>query len=108
MVKRFSGCVNATIQRFAGLLIRSCARIAGEQKSVTQSKDLKSPKTVHYVIIGNSVAGTTAAFTLRQRESAASISLVSGESDFFFSCTALMYAYGPDGIARLRALRATL
>ncbi|MGH9395910.1 MAG: NAD(P)/FAD-dependent oxidoreductase [Terriglobia bacterium] len=48
---------------------------------------------MHYVIIGNGVAGTTAAMTLRQRESDATITMISGESDFFFSRTALMYAY---------------
>ncbi|MGH9449723.1 MAG: NAD(P)/FAD-dependent oxidoreductase [Terriglobia bacterium] len=48
---------------------------------------------MHYVIIGNGVAGTTAAMTLRQRETDARITLISGESDFFFSRTALMYAY---------------
>ena len=46
-----------------------------------------------YVIVGNGVAGTTAARTLRQRDPQAQITLVSGESDYFFSRTALMYAY---------------
>ncbi|MDE3180044.1 MAG: NAD(P)/FAD-dependent oxidoreductase, partial [Acidobacteriota bacterium] len=46
-----------------------------------------------YVIIGNGVAGTTAAITLRQREPEAGITLISGESDYFFSRTALMYAF---------------
>jgi NAD(P)H-nitrite reductase large subunit len=48
---------------------------------------------VRYVIIGNGVAGTTAALTLRGREPEAEITMVSGESDYFFSRTALMYAY---------------
>jgi NADPH-dependent 2,4-dienoyl-CoA reductase/sulfur reductase-like enzyme len=48
---------------------------------------------VRYVIIGNGVAGTTAALTLRAREPEAEITMISGESDYFFSRTALMYAY---------------
>jgi NADPH-dependent 2,4-dienoyl-CoA reductase/sulfur reductase-like enzyme len=48
---------------------------------------------VRYAIIGNGVAGTTAAFTLRAREPGAEITLISAESDYFFSRTALMYAY---------------
>ena len=48
---------------------------------------------MHYVIIGNGVAGITAAFALRKRDGAARISVVSGESDYFFSRTALMYAF---------------
>ena len=48
---------------------------------------------MHFVIVGNGVAGTTAAFTLRQREPKAKITMISGESDYFFSRTALMYAY---------------
>jgi len=46
-----------------------------------------------FVIIGNGVAGITAAFTIRTREPEAEIVVISGESDFFFSRTALMYAY---------------
>lgn len=48
---------------------------------------------MHFVIIGNGVAGTTAAFALREREPKAEITMISGESDYFFSRTALMYAY---------------
>jgi NADPH-dependent 2,4-dienoyl-CoA reductase/sulfur reductase-like enzyme len=46
-----------------------------------------------YVIIGNGVAGITAAFTIRARDATAEISIVSGEGDYFFSRTALMYAF---------------
>src|SRR5262245_45208687 len=46
-----------------------------------------------YLIIGNGVAGITAAFTLRGRDSNAEITVVSGESDYFYSRTALMYAF---------------
>lgn len=45
------------------------------------------------VIIGNGVAGITCALTARQREQGAQITVVSGETDYFFSRTALMYAY---------------
>ncbi len=48
---------------------------------------------MHYVIIGNGVAGITAAFALRQRDSRARITVISGESDYFISRTALMYAF---------------
>jgi NADPH-dependent 2,4-dienoyl-CoA reductase/sulfur reductase-like enzyme len=48
---------------------------------------------MRYVIIGNGVAGVTAAMSLRQRDRKAAITLISGESDYFFSRTALMYAY---------------
>ena len=48
---------------------------------------------MHYVIIGNGVAGITAAFTLRERDRNARITVISGESDYFFSRTALMYAF---------------
>src|SRR5215510_8737446 len=49
--------------------------------------------STRYVIIGNGVAGVTAAMTLRQRDRKAAITLIGGESDYFFSRTALMYAY---------------
>lgn len=47
-----------------------------------------------YIIVGNGVAGVEAALTIRQRHTpkAARIVLISEESDFFFSRTALMYA----------------
>ena len=48
---------------------------------------------MHYVIIGNGAAGFTAALTIRERERSAQITMISGESDYFFSRTALMYAY---------------
>jgi NADPH-dependent 2,4-dienoyl-CoA reductase/sulfur reductase-like enzyme len=48
---------------------------------------------MHFVIIGNGVAGTTAALALRQRDPQADITMISGESDYFISRTALMYAY---------------
>jgi NADPH-dependent 2,4-dienoyl-CoA reductase/sulfur reductase-like enzyme len=48
----------------------------------------------HFVIVGNGVAGVEAALTIRQRhgQKAARIVLISDESDYFFSRTALMYA----------------
>ena len=50
---------------------------------------------MHYVIIGNGVAGIEAALTIRARfaPSDASITVISKETDYFFSRTALMYAY---------------
>ncbi|HHO53113.1 MAG TPA: FAD-dependent oxidoreductase [Deltaproteobacteria bacterium] len=46
---------------------------------------------MHVVIVGNGIAGMEAALTLRQRDAEARITLVSEESDHFFSRTALMY-----------------
>ena len=45
------------------------------------------------VIVGNGVAGITCALHARQRDPQASITVVSGETDYFFSRTALMYSY---------------
>lgn len=45
------------------------------------------------MIVGNGVAGTTAALKLRERDSQAAITVISDESDYFFSRTALMYVY---------------
>jgi NADPH-dependent 2,4-dienoyl-CoA reductase/sulfur reductase-like enzyme len=46
---------------------------------------------VHVVIVGNGVAGIEAAMVVRERESGWRITVVSEESDHFFSRTALMY-----------------
>lgn len=48
---------------------------------------------MRYAIVGNGVAGVTAALGLRERDPQASIALISGEADYFFSRTALMYAF---------------
>jgi NAD(P)H-nitrite reductase large subunit len=50
---------------------------------------------MHYVIVGNGVAGIEAAFAIRERLSPeqARITVISAETDYFFSRTALMYAY---------------
>lgn len=48
---------------------------------------------MRYAIVGNGVAGVMAALGLRERDPRASISLISGEADYFFSRTALMYAF---------------
>lgn len=48
---------------------------------------------MRFVIVGNGVAGATAALALREREPQAEITIVSGETDYFFSRTALMYAF---------------
>lgn len=45
------------------------------------------------VIIGNGIAGVTCARHLRKRDSAAQITIISGETEHFFSRTALMYIY---------------
>jgi NAD(P)H-nitrite reductase large subunit len=50
---------------------------------------------MHYVIVGNGVAGIEAALKIRERYAPeeAQISVISEETDYFFSRTALMYAY---------------
>lgn len=45
------------------------------------------------VIIGNGIAGITCARTIRKYDSSAVITVISGESEYFFSRTALMYIY---------------
>ncbi|HET8962662.1 MAG TPA: FAD-dependent oxidoreductase [Chitinophagales bacterium] len=47
---------------------------------------------MHHVIIGNGIAGITAARTLRKRSND-KITVISGETDYFYSRTALMYIY---------------
>lgn len=46
-----------------------------------------------YAIVGNGVAGITAALDLRKRDPSAGITVISGETDYFFSRTALMYSF---------------
>ena len=48
---------------------------------------------MHVVIIGNGITGITCAINIRKMNSSAEISVVSGESKYFFSRTALMYIY---------------
>lgn len=48
---------------------------------------------MHVAIIGNGIAGTTAARWLRKLDSEVRITLISAETDYFFSRTALMYVY---------------
>lgn len=48
---------------------------------------------MHVVIIGNGVAGMEAALTIRERQPDWDISIVSEESDHFFSRTALMWVF---------------
>ena len=50
-------------------------------------------QTRHIVIIGNGISGVTCARNLRKLDSGLRITLVSGESTYFFSRTALMYVY---------------
>ncbi len=48
---------------------------------------------MHVVILGNGVAGITAARHIRKRDSDSTITVISKESKYFFSRTALMYIY---------------
>lgn len=45
------------------------------------------------VIIGNGIAGITCARNIRKGDATATIQVISGESEYFFSRTALMYIY---------------
>ncbi|MDA0314008.1 MAG: FAD-dependent oxidoreductase [Bacteroidetes bacterium] len=47
----------------------------------------------HFVIIGNGISGITFARHLRKGDSQLRITVISGESPYFFSRTALMYVY---------------
>ncbi len=47
----------------------------------------------HVVIIGNGIAGVTCARHLRKLDEQVRITVISGESKYFFSRTALMYVY---------------
>lgn len=47
----------------------------------------------HTVIIGNGISGVTAARHLRKMSDTQKITIISGESKYFFSRTALMYVY---------------
>lgn len=46
-----------------------------------------------YVVVGNGVAGVSAALAIRSRDARGSIAVLSDEGDHFFSRTALMYAF---------------
>lgn len=48
---------------------------------------------MHVAIIGNGIAGVTAARWLRKLNDTVRITIISAETDFFFSRTALMYVY---------------
>jgi NAD(P)H-nitrite reductase large subunit len=48
---------------------------------------------MHIVIIGNGIAGVTTARHLRKQDRRCNITLISSETDHFFSRTALMYIY---------------
>ena len=48
---------------------------------------------MHVAIIGNGIAGVTAARWLRKLDDAVRITLISAETEYFFSRTALMYVY---------------
>ncbi len=48
---------------------------------------------MHIVIVGNGVAGITCALDARDRDASARITVLSGETPYFYSRTALMYAF---------------
>lgn len=48
---------------------------------------------MHVAIVGNGIAGVTAARWLRKLDDSVRITMISAETEFFFSRTALMYVY---------------
>ena len=48
---------------------------------------------MHVVIVGNGISGITAARWLRKLNDGTKITVISSESKFFYSRTALMYMY---------------
>lgn len=48
---------------------------------------------MHHVIIGNGIAGVTAALTIRARDAGARITILSDEAPYFYARTALMWIY---------------
>ena len=48
---------------------------------------------MHYVIIGNGVAGVHAALEIRGRDESAEITMIGSETDYHYSRTALMWGY---------------
>ncbi len=53
-------------------------------------------KTPRVIIVGNGIAGITAALELRSENASAEITVISDETELFFSRTALMYVYMRD------------
>ena len=56
-------------------------------------KSFTSVSNKKILIIGNGISGVTCARHIRKNDQNAEITLISGESEFFFSRTALMYIY---------------
>ncbi|MBN2443932.1 MAG: NAD(P)/FAD-dependent oxidoreductase [Spirochaetales bacterium] len=52
---------------------------------------MKEKRSKHYVIIGNGVAGINAALTIREKLKQPQITVISAETEFYYSRTALMY-----------------
>lgn len=64
---------------------RQCVKNKTEVLAATGSRRI--------VILGNGIAGVTCARHIRKRDSDARITIISGETEHFFSRTALMYIY---------------
>ena len=62
-------------------------------EAVTESNNPQNNSQPLITIVGNGIAGVTAARTARKLNSHARIQLISDETDYFFSRTALMYIY---------------
>ena len=72
---------------------RKCLETVRSAPGVASSDHSDRGGAMHYVIVGNGVAGMEAALALRGRDADARISVVSAEHDHFFSRPALMYVF---------------
>jgi NADPH-dependent 2,4-dienoyl-CoA reductase/sulfur reductase-like enzyme len=79
--------VNRALGRRSNCFVQRPERPRARSRTVPYA-----PMPLRAIILGNGVAGTTAALELRRRDDRAEITLVSSESDYFFSRTGLMYA----------------
>lgn len=63
-----------------------------EETKPTADFCIKTPGR-RIVVIGNGISGVTCARHIRKRDSEAQITIISGETEHFFSRTALMYIF---------------
>ncbi|MEM1093479.1 MAG: NAD(P)/FAD-dependent oxidoreductase [Bacteroidota bacterium] len=69
------------------------SRLHGRANGDAHQEPSSADGAEHLVIIGNGIAGVTAARFVRKQSSTIRITVISGETDHFYSRTALMYIY---------------
>ncbi|MEM6647742.1 MAG: FAD-dependent oxidoreductase [Bacteroidota bacterium] len=69
------------------------SRLRGHTTPEAPKEQASPDAPEHLVIIGNGIAGVTAARFVRKQSSTMRITMISGETDHFYSRTALMYIY---------------